>query len=134
MVSTLDTLVCAVTAVLLWTCLGLPIARRVAPGALALPIAPALGWAVHSAAALPVFFLVGFTKNIVLVVTLVALAVAFAALVLQVEPDEAEPRFRVPIWAFAIAALLACGPAAAVARRSPRRPGAPAPPRARPRR
>ncbi len=114
MVSTLDTLVCAVTAVLLWTCLGLPIARRVAPGALALPIAPALGWAVHSAAALLVFFLVGFTKNIVLVVTVAMLAVAFAALVLQMEPDEAEPRVRVPIWAFAIAALLACGPAAAV--------------------
>src|SRR4051812_24986749 len=115
MVSTLDTLVCAITAALLWTCLGLPIARRVAPGALALPIAPALGWAVHSAAVLPVFFLVGFTKNIVLGMTVVALAAAFAALVLlQVERDEAVPRVRVPIWAFAIAALLACGPAAAV--------------------
>src|SRR3954470_9270107 len=114
MVSTLDTLVCAITAALLWTCLGLPIARRVVPGALALPIAPALGWAVHSAAALPVFFLVGFTKDRLLVVTILALAAAFAALVLQMGPDEAEPRVRVPLWAFAVAALLACGHAAAV--------------------
>jgi hypothetical protein len=114
MVSTLDALVCGIAAALLWTCIGLPLARRVVPGALALPVAPALGWAVHSAAALPVFFLIGFTKETLLGVTGAALIAAFFALVLQLGPDEAEQPARVPIWAFAIAALLACGPAAAI--------------------
>ena len=114
MASTLDALVCAVTAALLWTCLGLPIARRLVPGSLALPMAPALGWAVHSAAALPIFFLVGFSKATVLGVTGLSLVAALSALLLQTERDQGEHPIRVPLWALAGAALLACGPAAAI--------------------
>jgi hypothetical protein len=44
---------CAVAAASFWTVLGFALARRLVGPALALPIAPALGWAVHSAAALP---------------------------------------------------------------------------------
>ena len=114
MASTLDALVCAVTATLLWTCLGLPVARRLVPGALALPLAPALGWAVHSAAALPIFILVGFSRATVLGLTGLSVVAALAALVLQRERDQGEYAIRVPVWALAAAALLACGSAAAI--------------------
>src|SRR4051794_794845 len=115
MASTLDALVCAVAATLLWTCLGLPIARRLTPGPLALPIAPALGWAVHSAAVLPAFFLIGFSHATVLGLTGLCLAAAIIALLLQRQATEhGEARANVPTWALVGAALLAFGPAAAV--------------------
>src|SRR5215216_7903563 len=114
MASMLDALVCALAAMLLWTCLGLPIARRLLPGPLALPLAPALGWAVHSAAALPVFLLVGFSKATVLGLTGLCLAGAITALFLQRQASEhGEARANVSAWALAGAALLAFGPAAA---------------------
>jgi hypothetical protein len=115
MASTFGALVCATTATLLWTFLGLPIARRLVPHSLALPLAPALGWAVHGAAALPIFFLVGFSKATLLALTGLAFFVAIAALVLQGRaPEQNAPPIHIPLWALAAAALLACGPAAAV--------------------
>ena len=45
---------CAAAAASFLTVLGFALARRLVGPALALPIAPALGWAVHSAAALPI--------------------------------------------------------------------------------
>jgi len=50
----------AAVALLFWTSLGLTITRRVVP-ALALPMAPVVGWAVHSAIALPIFFVLAFS-------------------------------------------------------------------------
>jgi hypothetical protein len=114
MASMLDALICAVAATLLWTCLGLPIARRLAPGPIALPIAPALGWAVHSAAALPVFFLIGFSQATVLGLTGLCLAAAIVALLLLRKPNHGEADIGVPMWALAAAALLAFAPAAAI--------------------
>src|SRR3954451_15493317 len=115
MASMLEALVCAVAATLLWTCLGLPIARRLTPGPLARPIAPALGWAVHSAAVLPAFFLIGFSQATVLGLTGLCLAAAITALLLQKPvPKQDETGVRAPVWAFVAAALLAFGPAAAI--------------------
>ena len=45
----------AAVATLFWTCLGFALTRRLVPGRLALPFAPAVGFAVHSALALPLF-------------------------------------------------------------------------------
>ena len=57
-------------ALLVWTCIGLAVARAVLPQrALWWPVAPALGWAVHSAAALPLFMLIGFNRITVTIVT-----------------------------------------------------------------
>jgi hypothetical protein len=115
MASTFDALVCAVAATLLWTILGLPITRRLVPGTLALPIAPALGWAIHSAAVLPLFFLIGFSQARVLGLTALCLVVAIVALLLLRQPTkDAEGGLRVPLWALAVAALLAFAPAAAI--------------------
>ena len=50
------------------------LSRRWAPPTLALPVAPALGWAVHSALALPLYRLIGFTPFSVLAGSLVFLA------------------------------------------------------------
>jgi hypothetical protein len=101
----------AVAAALFWTCLGLPIARRLMPGSLALPIAPALGWAVHSAIALPIFFLMGFSTATVLATAALALAAAVGALMTTAFERDA---LRVPAWMLVAAAVVALGPAAAI--------------------
>ena len=76
-----------------------------------LPAAPALGWAVHSALALPLYRLIGFTP----------LGVALGSLVfpgrrrlsLRLRSSDAindEADIRIPAWGFALAALLAVVP------------------------
>ncbi len=74
---------CAAAAASFWTVLGFALARRLVGPALALPIAPALGWAVHSAAALPILILVGFSTTTVSIVSAAALAASLVALVTQ---------------------------------------------------
>ena len=59
MASTLNVFLCAGLAILVYACIGLPLAARVAGRPLALMLAPALGWAAHSAAALPLFYVSG---------------------------------------------------------------------------
>ena len=78
MASLLNSLICAAAALLIYSGLGLPLALRIAPRPLALMLAPALGWAVHSALALPLFFLIGLSRP---GVALVIAAPLLAALV-----------------------------------------------------
>ena len=89
-------------ALLVWTCIGLAVARAVLPQrALWWPVAPALGWAVHSAAALPLFMLIGFNRITVTIVTV--LAVAAAAYALWRQPRAARPTRTAsafPLWAW----------------------------------
>ena len=73
MASITDAVLCAAVASLYWTGLGLAIARRIVPGALALPVAPAVGWAVHSAIALPVFFFIPFSAATIAAVAAIAI-------------------------------------------------------------
>lgn len=103
----------AAGAVVFWTVIGYALSRRLAP-AIALPIAPALGWAVHSAVALPVFGLVGLTP---VSVTLISAAVVLAAVafILSESAADADKHVGVPIAAYGVAALCAVGPAIAVA-------------------
>lgn len=115
MASTLDAGLCALVAATVWTLLGLAIGRRVLPDrALVLPLAPALGWASFSAAALPVFLLVGFTRASVGAVVLASAAAAIAVLTRSTAPPKPTAVPRVPLIAIAGAAVLACVPAAAV--------------------
>ncbi len=114
MASTLNAALSAVAAMLFWTCLGASITRRMMPGALALPMAPVVGWAVHSAAALPIFRVVGFSQPGVLVTAVLALFASVLALRAQPRPGEAESGATVPPWAYAAAALLAIFPAIAL--------------------
>ena len=111
MASTLHAAAGAVVALLFWTALGLSISRRIFPRALALPVAPALGWSVHNAAALPIFLAIGFSALAVAV--LAAIAVAIAVPALKPLRDEEQRQGRVAIWAYLAAAVLALAPAAA---------------------
>ncbi len=114
MPTALNVIICAVGATLFWTCLGLAIARRLVDHSLALPIAPALGWAVHSAAALPILMLVGFSAATVLILAVAALVVSLASLFAGALSHKNGESTNVPIWAYIGAALLALGPAAAI--------------------
>ena len=80
MASLLNVLVCAALVLLPYVCLGLPLAARLAPRPLALMLAPALGWAVHSAVALPLFFAIGMSRLTVAAAFLAPVIAALAAL------------------------------------------------------
>jgi len=113
MASTFNAALCAAGALLLWTSLGLAIARRLAPFPLALPLAPLIGWSVHSVTALPVFFYLPFTATTVAVVAAVALLASIAA-ERATRPPKPCDATRIPAWAYAAAAVLAMAPAVAI--------------------
>ena len=98
----------------IWTLLGLPIATRlfVAP-AVAL-YAPALGFAIHSVITLPLFWLVGMGRPIVLMATVAGVSVAVAAI--RAQRVAVAQSLALPLSLFvaiAAAAFLALVPAAA---------------------
>ena len=114
MPNALVVVLCAVAAALFWTALGFALARQLVGPALALPIAPALGWAVHSAAALPILLLVGFTTTTVSIVSAAALAVSLVVLLTRRSRAESAPGPFVPVWAYLGAAGLALAAAVAI--------------------
>ncbi len=101
----------AAVALVFWTSLGLTITRRVVP-ALALPMAPIVGWAVHSAIALPIFFVFAFSAMHVAAVAGVMFLAAVAIWLASARADAIAT--TVPLWAYALAALLALAPSAAI--------------------
>jgi len=101
----------AAVALLFWTSLGVTITRRVVP-ALALPMAPLVGWAVHGAIALPIFFVLPLSAMHVTTVAGVMLVAAVAIWLASARADEIAS--RVSPWAYAMAALLALAPTAAI--------------------
>jgi hypothetical protein len=114
MASITDAVLCAAVATLFWSGLGLTITRRLVPGALALPVAPVVGWVVHSAIVLPVFFFVPFSATTIATVAAIVLVVGIFASLTGNYPEEPGSQAGVPAWAYAAAALLAMAPAAAI--------------------
>ncbi len=114
MVSPINVIICGTAALLFWGALGLAFARWLVPASLALPIAPALGWACHSVLALALYRYVGFTAPIVVISSIAAIALAFPFLLPRTAVDDGEPFVRLPIWAYALALLLAVVPALAL--------------------
>jgi hypothetical protein len=115
--SPLNVCLCVVAATLLWTCLGFPVARHLAPGRpLSLAMAPVLGWAVFSPLALLVSLYVGFTRGSVALLVGVSLLASLVAAMMskptEPTPDREAP--SLPWWAYAAAALLAGAAAIAV--------------------
>jgi len=80
MPSLADILICAGIALLVYGCLGLPLALRIAPRPLAAMLAPAIGWAVHSAVALPLLFALGMSRPVVSAIFAGPLVAALVAL------------------------------------------------------
>lgn len=119
MASSVNVLICAGAALLIYFVFGLALATRIAPRPLAAMLAPALGWAVHSVIALPLFFAFGMSRTAVIGIFAVPLVAAVAAIArgrqVAVRP---EPISRAAILifaaAFAGAALLALAIMAAV--------------------
>ena len=105
---------CAAVATLFWTCLGFVLTRRLVPGRLALPFAPAIGFAVHGALALPVFFFVPFTPAAIAAVAMLVFAAALVVPSHVVPPPAEKPQVWFPGWSYGLAVLLAMVPAAAV--------------------
>ena len=118
MASLINATLCAIVATAFWSLPGYALARHFFPRALAIGAAPVIGWAVQNAAALPIFFLIGFAPAAV--IGLAALCIVASGLSLfafRLESDAA----KAPAWpawiiaAAALAAVLAVVPAGAIA-------------------
>jgi hypothetical protein len=115
MASLANAALCALVGAAFWSLFGYALGRHALPRALAPGMAPVLGWAVHSAAALPIFSLIGFTPWSVLAVDGLC-ALAAAAMLMLVRPKADPARVPViPAWVYAVAAVLALVPTAAIA-------------------
>lgn len=114
MASPLNAALCALLGCAFWSLLGYALGRRLLPRVLALGAAPVLGWAVHSAAVLPLFLLIGFSR--LAIVGAAVLCVIAGALALRARPAaSASPAdATIPVWAFVAAAILALDPAAGI--------------------
>ena len=65
MASPANAALCALIASAFWTFLGYGVGRHLLPRSLAFSASPVLGWAVHSAALLPIVVWTGFSPLIV---------------------------------------------------------------------
>jgi hypothetical protein len=88
MASPINAVLCALIGAAFWSVLGYAIVRHLLPRVLALGVAPILGWAVFSAASLPIIALVGFSAHAV--VSLAAFALAAAAILMLRAPEAIE--------------------------------------------
>jgi hypothetical protein len=113
MASPVNAALCGLLATAFWSLLGYALTRHPLPRALAIGAAPVIGWAAHSAATLPIFFLIGFSPFAVIAIAALCVAVSVATLKLAAESD-AEAAPAIPWWAFAAAAVLALAPAVAI--------------------
>src|SRR5436190_11840180 len=107
MPAALNMVLCAVVAVVFWSVLGLAIARRLVTPSLAWPIAPALGWAVHSAATLPVMMAVGFSSATVMMAGALVLTASLVALIADPHCNvTSSAGTRAPAWPYVGATLV----------------------------
>jgi hypothetical protein len=114
MASPINAVLCALVGAAFWSALGYAIARHLLPRVLALGAAPVIGWAVFSAASLPILSLIGFSTATV--IGLAALGIALAGIGLR--RRLARPPSDLSQWALAAAtiaaAILALAPALAL--------------------
>jgi hypothetical protein len=109
-----EVVICALAALVIHFCVGLPLARRlVGKCRLAWALAPALGWAAFSALALPILTATEFSRTNVIVLCGAAV-VGGLLLSRRGGPAPADSRLAVPIWVFVAAAMVAILPALGV--------------------
>jgi hypothetical protein len=115
MASPVNAVLCALVATAFWTLLGYALGRRLLPRTLAMGAAPVMGWAVHSAAALPIFIFIGFSPIAVIAVAVLCIVISGVSFLFTHVPegDEVEAA-TIPSWAYAAAAVLALVPAVAI--------------------
>jgi hypothetical protein len=83
MASLANVFICAGAALLLYTCIGIPIAARAGARTVALMLAPALGWAAHSPLALLLFYFVDMSRPAVIAVFAAPAGIALIAMVID---------------------------------------------------
>lgn len=114
MASPVNAVICALIATAFWPLLGYALARQLVPRVLALGAAAVTGWAMHSAVALPIFQLLGFSPFEVAGFGAACILLAGLSLSQRAPASEVEPALTLPFWAFAAAAVIALIPAAAI--------------------
>jgi hypothetical protein len=124
MASSINAVLCALLAAAFWTVLGYSIVRHILPRGLAASAAPVIGWAVASAATLPILTMTGFTAPAIIVIGVLCLIGGICLLVMRRQESEQEPEQEskqetdaapaIPPWSYAAAAILAVGPTAAL--------------------
>ncbi len=117
MASPINAVVCALVAVTFYSTFGYAIARHVLPRVLVLGAAPVVGWAVFSAASLPILSLFGFSALAVVRLAILAVMISGVLLMRPASPEAAPPIGMNPRWlatAAAVAAILAVAPALAL--------------------
>ena len=114
MASAVNAAFCALAATAFFTAFGFAVGRHVLPRALALGAAPVVGWAMFSAATLPVLTLVGFSAPAVAAMAALFLIVGGGALLTESPNNGAAQKPGIPLWAYPAAALLALVPASAI--------------------
>ena len=114
MATPVTAVLCALLGTAFWTFLGYAVTRRLLPPALAAGAAPVIGWAIHSAATLPILTVIGFHPVVVLAVAALCAILAGASLSIPARQREADKAATIPMWAFAAAGALAAAPAAAI--------------------
>jgi hypothetical protein len=107
MASFQNALICAGLATILWTCIGFSLSSQLMPRSLAWPMAPIIGWAVHSALAFPVFCFVGMTRTAVIAVTMFSLIAGLSASWRMLSGHSVAYSGRAAFWSVAGAAMLA---------------------------
>ena len=114
MASPYNVFICALIAIAFWPLLGYALGRRLVPRVLAIGAAPVIGWAVHSAATLPIYLLFGFSPFLVAGIGAICVLVAGFSLSQPSSADETEPTLTIPLGAFIAAAAVALIPAATI--------------------
>jgi hypothetical protein len=109
MISLAACALCALLALLLWSAVGLAVIRHVLPDQ-DQGMAPALGFALFTAAALPLFEQIGLTAGNARLVLGITILLSFATMRRARPPSISS----LPLWIFLPAALLAVIPALAV--------------------
>jgi hypothetical protein len=114
MASPVNAVLCALVAAVFFTVVGYALGRRLMPRVLAAGAAPVMGWAVFSAATLPVCTLIGFSSATIISIAALCLAAGAVSFAAGKPAADAPPTPAVPPWSFAAAAILALVPAAAI--------------------
>jgi hypothetical protein len=114
MASSVNAVLCALLATAFCTVLGYALTRHVLSRALALGAAPILGWAVFSAATLPILTAIGFSAVAVTGVAALCLVVAGGSLLLQPGPADTTTDIAINPFCFAAVGLAAVIPAVAI--------------------
>jgi hypothetical protein len=114
MASPLNAVLCALIGTAFWTVLGYAVARHLLPRVLAIGAAPVVGWAVFSAATLPILTLLGFSARGTVSLAVLCLVIAGVWLLRRPPRTASQPEMSVKPWWFAAAGVVALAPALAL--------------------